>query len=238
MLKIENLTKIYPGGKVGCANINLEVNAGDIYAFIGPNGAGKTTTIKAVVGVHNFDEGEIFVDGISVKKDPIAVKKIVAYIPDNPDIYTTITGMQYLNFVCSIYRVPADRKVELIKKYADMWEISGDLGAPIGAYSHGMRQKLVLTSALVREPKLLVLDEPFVGLDPKATFKLKELMQEFVRSGGAIFYSTHVLDVAEKLCNKVAIIKDGRIIKSGKMEQVIKDKSLEKVFLELEDAKH
>jgi len=234
MLKIENLTKIYPGGKVGCANINLEVNAGDIYAFIGPNGAGKTTTIKAVVGVHNFDEGEIFVDGISVKKDPIAVKKIVAYIPDNPDIYTTITGMQYLNFVCSIYRVPADRKVELIKKYADMWEISGDLGAPIGAYSHGMRQKLVLTSALVREPKLLVLDEPFVGLDPKATFKLKELMQEFVRSGGAIFYSTHVLDVAEKLCNKVAIIKDGRIIKSGKMEQVVKDKSLEKVFLELE----
>lgn len=234
MLNIKNLTKTYPNGKVGCADINLDVAAGDIYAFIGPNGSGKTTTIKCIVGAHNFEKGEIFVDRISVKADPIAVKKIVAYVPDNPDIYTTITGMQFLNFVCSVYKVPADRKAELIKKYADMWEITGDLGTPIRAYSHGMRQKLVLISALVREPKLLVLDEPFVGLDPKASFKLKELMKEFVRGGGAIFYSTHVLEVAEKLCNKVAIIKDGRIIKSGTMEQIKKDKSLEQVFLEIE----
>jgi len=233
MLKIETVSKIYPNGKVGCADINLDVLPGDIYAFIGPNGSGKTTTIKCIVGAHNFDKGEIWINGISIKADPIGVKKTVAYVPDNPDIYTTITGMQYLNFVCSVYKVPAAQKTELIKKYADMWEISGDLGTPIGAYSHGMRQKLVLISALVRKPKLLVLDEPFVGLDPRASFKLKELMQEFVRDGGAIFYSTHVLEVAEKLCNKVAIIKSGKIIKSGTMEQIKKDKSLEQVFLEI-----
>lgn len=231
MLKIENLTKVYPNGKVGCKDINLDVLPGDIYAFIGPNGSGKTTTIKAIVGAHNFEHGEVFVNGIPAKKDPIAVKKIIAYVPDNPDIYTTITGMQYLNFVCSVYKVPADKKTDLIKKYAEMWEISGDLGMPIAAYSHGMRQKLVLISALVREPKLMVLDEPFVGLDPRASFKLKELMQEFVRSGGAIFYSTHVLDVAEKLCNKVAIIKDGKIIANGTMDQIKKNKSLEEAFL-------
>lgn len=232
MLRIKNLTKIYPNGKVGCQDINLDVLPGDIYAFIGPNGAGKTTTIKCIVGAQAFNSGEILVDGISVKQNPIEAKKTVAYIPDNPDIYTTITGMQYLNFVSSVYKVPSDRKTELIKKYADMWELGGDLGMPIGAYSHGMRQKLVLISALIRKPKLLVLDEPFVGLDPKASFKLKELMQEFVRIGGAIFYSTHVLDVAEKLCNKVAIIKDGKIIANGTMEQIRKNKSLEQVFLE------
>ena len=234
MLQIQNLTKVYPNGKVGCQDINLDVRAGDIYAFIGPNGSGKTTTIKAIVGAHSFESGEIFVDGLSVKADSIGVKKIVAYVPDNPDIYTTLTGMQYLNFVCSVYKTPADRKAELIKKYAEMWEIAGDLGTPIGAYSHGMRQKLVLISALVREPKLLVLDEPFVGLDPKASFKLKELMQEFIRTGGAIFYSTHVLDVAEKLCNKVAIIKAGKIIANGTMDEVRKNKSLEEVFLGIE----
>ena len=232
MLKIENLSKVYPNGKVGCADITLDVNAGDIYAFIGPNGAGKTTTIKCIVGAQNFEKGEIFVDGKSVKAEPMATKSITAYVPDNPNIYTTITGMQYLNFVCSIYKIPVGKKAALIKKYADMWEITGDLGTPIGAYSHGMRQKLVLISALVREPKLLVLDEPFVGLDPKASFKLKELMKEFVHGGGAIFYSTHVLEVAEKLCNKVAIIKDGLIIRSGTMEDIRKDKSLEQVFLE------
>lgn len=232
MLRIENLTKIYPNGKVGCQDIKLDVLPGDIYAFIGPNGAGKTTTIKCIVGAQAFNSGEILIDGISVKQNPIEAKKIVAYIPDNPDIYTTITGMQYLNFVSSVYKVPADKKTELIKKYADMWELGSDLGTPIGAYSHGMRQKLVLISALIRNPKLLVLDEPFVGLDPKASFKLKELMQEFVRMGGAIFYSTHVLDVAEKLCNKVAIIKAGKIIANGTMEQIRKDKSLEQVFLE------
>ena len=233
MLQIKNLDKTYPNGKVGCADINLDVSAGDIYAFIGPNGSGKTTTIKCIVGAHNFDRGEIWVDGLSIVNDPLAVKKLVAYVPDNPDIYTTITGMQYLNFVCSVYKVPAEQKAELIKKYADMWEISGDLGTPIGAYSHGMRQKLVLISVLVRRPRLLVLDEPFVGLDPRASFKLKELMQEFVRGGGAIFYSTHVLEVAEKLCNKVAIIKDGRIIANGTMDEVKKNKSLEQLFLEL-----
>jgi len=232
MLKIENLSKTYPNGKVGCADINLDIKAGDIYAFIGPNGSGKTTTIKCVVGAHNFEKGEIFVDGLSLKKDPASVKRILAYVPDNPDIYTTLTGMQYLNFVCSVYKVPAERKSELINKYAETWEITGDLGTPIGAYSHGMRQKLVLISALVREPKLLVLDEPFVGLDPRASFKLKELMKEFVRTGGAIFYSTHVLEVAEKLCNKVAIIKQGKIIANGTMEQIRKNKSLEQVFLE------
>jgi len=234
MLQIKDLTKTYPNGKVGCADINLDVAAGDIYAFIGPNGSGKTTTIKAIVGAHNFDRGEVFVDGISVKADPMAAKKIVAYVPDNPDVYTSISGMQYLNFVSSIYKVAPQRKADLIKKYAEMWEIAGDLGMPIGAYSHGMRQKLVLISALIREPKLMVLDEPFVGLDPKAAFKLKEIMREFVASGGAIFYSTHVLEVAEKLCNKVAIIKDGKILKAGTMEQIRKDKSLEQVFLEIE----
>lgn len=234
MLKIESLTKIYPNGKVGCQDINLDVLSGDIYAFIGPNGSGKTTTIKAIVGAHNFEKGEILVNGLSIKKDPIGVKKIVGFVPDNPDIYTTITGMQFLNFVCSVYKVSADKKSELIKKYADMWELTGDLGSPIGSYSHGMRQKLVLISAFVREPKLLVLDEPFVGLDPKASFKLKEIMKEFVRAGGAIFYSTHVLEVAEKLCNKVAIIKEGKIIANGTMDQIKKDKSLEQVFLEIE----
>lgn len=234
MLKIENLTKVYPNGKVGCQDVNLEVKPGDIYAFIGPNGSGKTTTIKCIVGAHPFAQGEIFVNGLSIKKEPMSVKKIVAYIPDNPDIYTTITGMQYLNFVCSVYKVPNDKKTELIKKYAEMWEIAGDLGTPIGAYSHGMRQKLVLISALIREPKLMVLDEPFVGLDPKASFKLKELMQNFVKSGGAIFYSTHVLDVAEKLCNKVAIIKGGKIIANGTMADIKKNKSLEEVFLGIE----
>lgn len=233
MLSVRNFTKVYPGGKIGAADVNLDVMAGDICAFIGPNGAGKTTTIKCIVGALNFDRGEIIVDGLSVKRDSTEVKRRLAYIPDNPDIYTTLTGMQYLNFVCSIYKVPKEKKIELIKKYADMWELTNDLGLPIGAYSHGMRQKLVLISALVREPKLLVLDEPFVGLDPRASFKLKELMQEFTKKGGAIFYSTHVLEVAEKLCNKCVIIKNGKIIANDTMERVKKDKSLEQVFLEL-----
>lgn len=233
MLKIRNFTKVYPGGKIGAGDVSLDVAAGDICAFIGPNGAGKTTTIKCIVGAMPFDRGEIIVDGLSVKSNPIEVKKRLAYIPDNPDIYTTLTGMQYLNFVCSVYKVPKDKKTELIKKYADMWELTGDLGTPIGAYSHGMRQKLALISALIREPKLLVLDEPFVGLDPKASFKLKEFMQDFTKKGGAIFYSTHVLEVAEKLCNKVVIIKEGKIIANDTMERIKKDKSLEQVFLEL-----
>ena len=234
MLKIRNFTKIYPNGKVGAKDVNIDVASGDIYAFIGPNGAGKTTTIKCIVGALDFTDGEIFVDGMSVREKPIECKKVLAYIPDNPDIYNTLTGMQFLNFVCSVYKVPRDKKTELIKKYADMWELSNDLGLPISAYSHGMRQKLVLISALVREPKLLILDEPFVGLDPKASFKLKEFMKEFCAHGGAVFYSTHVLEVAEKLCNKVAIIKEGKIVANGTMESVRKNKSLEQIFLELD----
>jgi ABC-2 type transport system ATP-binding protein len=235
MLSIRNFTKTYPNGKVAASNINIEVMPGDIYAFIGPNGAGKTTTIRCAVGALDFSDGDILVDSISIKGNPTECKKLIAYIPDNPDIYTTLTGMQYLNFICSIYGVEKSKKTELIKKYADMLELTGDLGMAIGAYSHGMRQKLVLISALIRESKLLVLDEPFVGLDPTAGFKLKELMKSFVAAGGAIFYSTHILEVAEKLCNKVAIIKDGKIITDGTMESVKKDKSLEQVFLGLQE---
>ena len=231
MLKITNFKKVYPNGKVGAQDVNIQVMPGDIYAFIGPNGSGKTTTIKSIVGALNFEQGEILVDGMSIKEKPLECKKIIGYIPDQPDIYSTLTGMQYLNFVCSVYKVPATRKTELIGEYARMWELENDLGLPISAYSHGMRQKLVLISALVREPKILILDEPFVGLDPKASFTLKELMKTFTASGGAIFYSTHVLEVAEKLCNKVAIIKDGKIIADGTMESVKKNKSLEEVFL-------
>ena len=232
MLKIKDFTKIYQNGKAAAKNINLEVLPGDIYAFIGPNGAGKTTTIRCIVGALDFTDGEITVEGRSVKADPMGCKKVIAYIPDNPDIYNTLTGVQYLNFVASVYRMEPAKRDELIKVYADKWELTNDLGLPIKAYSHGMRQKLVLISAFMRQPKLLVLDEPFVGLDPKASFTLKEVMQDFVSRGGAIFYSTHVLEVAEKLCNKVAIIKDGQIIKAGTMADIKKHKSLEEVFLD------
>ena len=234
MLKIQNLKKIYPNGKVGVQDVNIEVRPGDIYAFIGPNGSGKTTTIKCIVGALNFEQGEVFIDGMSVKQKPLECKKVIGYVPDQPDVYSTLTGMQFINFVCSVYKVPVDRKTELVKKYASMWELEKDLGLPISAYSHGMKQKLVLISALVREPKILILDEPFVGLDPKASFVLKEFMKTFTASGGAIFYSTHVLEVAEKLCNKVAIVKDGKIVADGTMESVKKNKSLEQVFLSLE----
>jgi len=234
MLSIKNFKKVYPNGKIGAQDVNIDVIAGDIYAFIGPNGSGKTTTIKSVVGALNFEHGEIHVDGLCVKSNPIECKKIIGYIPDQPDVYNTLTGMQYLNFVCSIYGVKEPKKSELIKKYAQRFNIENDLGTPISAYSHGMRQKIILTSVLVREPKLLILDEPFVGLDPKASFTLKEIMKEFTKNGGAIFYSTHVLDVAEKLCNKVAIIKESRIIANGTMEEVKKNNSLEEVFLSLE----
>ena len=234
MLSIKNFKKVYPNGKIGAQDVNIDVMPGDIYAFIGPNGSGKTTTIKSVVGALNFEEGEILIDGMSVKANPIECKKVLGYIPDQPDIYPTLTGMQYLNFVCSIYKIKEPRKSELIKRYAEMLEIDKDLGLAISAYSHGMRQKLALVSVLIREPKLIVLDEPFVGLDPKASFTLKQLMKDFTANGGAIFYSTHVLDVAEKLCNKVAIIKDSKIIANDTMEKVKKDKSLEQVFLAME----
>lgn len=231
MLKINHLSKTYANGKVGVKDLNLSVEAGDICAFIGPNGSGKTTTIRCIVGTLDFEAGEILIDNHSIKSDPITCKKITAYIPDNPDIYPTLTGNEYLNFIASVYHIPLAERDEAIKYYAEQWELINDLGLPIKSYSHGMRQKLVLIAAFMRKPKLLVLDEPFVGLDPQASFVLKNIMNEFVKNGGAIFYSTHVLDVAEKLCNKVIMIKNGVVIKQGTMQDIKADKSLEEVFL-------
>ncbi len=235
MLKINNYSKTYGGGKKAADNVTLHVESGDIYGFIGHNGAGKSTTIRAVVGVLDFDEGEILIDGHSVKDEPIACKRITAYIPDNPDLYENLTGIQYLNFVADVFDISiADRK-KRIKKYADIFEITDSLGDLISSYSHGMKQKVAIISALIHEPRLMVLDEPFVGLDPKATFKLKEIMHEMCEKGTAIFFSTHVLDVAEKLCNKVAIIKKGKIVASGTMEELTEGHSLEEAFLEAEN---
>ncbi|MBE5756014.1 MAG: ABC transporter ATP-binding protein [Clostridiales bacterium] len=231
MLKITNLTKKF-GEKVAVDNISLNVESGDIFAFIGHNGAGKTTTIKCIVGIADLSGGDILVNGISVKQDPMECKKQIAYIPDNPDIYTALTGIQYINLVANIYRVDKKTREELTVKYATELELLNELNNPISTYSHGMRQKLVLIASFVHSPKLMILDEPFVGLDPKASFTVKNLMKEFVKNGGAIFFSTHVLEVAEKLCNKVAIIKDGKIIACGTMSEVKKDKSLESAFLE------
>lgn len=233
MLRIQNFTKVYKGGKRAVDNLSLYVEPGDIYGFIGHNGAGKTTTIRAIVGVIDFEEGEIFINNKSIKKDSLACKSITAYIPDNPDIYDHLTGIQYLNFVCDIFGVTAKLREERMKKYAEVFEITSNLGDLIASYSHGMKQKLVLISALVHQPKLLVLDEPFVGLDPLASLNLKKIMHELCENGSAIFFSTHVLDVAEKLCNKVAIIKNGRLVASGSMEDVKGDASLEEVFMEV-----
>ena len=232
MLEIKNFSKVYSNGKVGAKNINLSVESGDIFAFIGHNGAGKTTTIKSIVGILQVTEGDILIDGVSIKNNPILCKQKIAYVPDNPDIYSALTGIQYINLVADFFRVRKEEREVLTKKYAKELELEKDLNSPISTYSHGMRQKLVLISAFVHSPKLLVLDEPFVGLDPKASFVIKNLMKEFVKSGGAIFFSTHVLEVAEKLCNKVAIIKNGEIIKCGTMAEIKQDKSLENAFLE------
>lgn len=234
MLEIKNYTKKYSNGKVGAENVTLTVEKGDIFAFIGHNGAGKTTTIKSIVGINDITSGEIFVDGISVKENPIECKKRIAYIPDNPDIYDSLTGLQYLNLVADIYRVDKKTREELTVKYATALGIVDDLNSVISTYSHGMRQKLVLISAFIHSPKLLILDEPFVGLDPKVSFTVKEIMKNFVKEDGAIFFSTHVLEVAEKLCNKVAIIKQGKIVACGNMKDIKKDKDLEDVFMELE----
>lgn len=234
MLKIEHLTKIY-GDKKAVDDLNIHINPGEIYGFIGHNGAGKTTTLKSVVGILKFDEGEIYVDGISIKNDPVAVKKKIAYIPDNPDLYDFMTGIKYLNFVADIYGVSAEDRTNLIEKYADIFGLTADLGASISSYSHGMKQKLAIISAFIHSPKLIIMDEPFVGLDPKAAHLLKEMMRQVCSNGGAIFFSTHVLEVAEKLCDKVAIIKQGKLIKSGTMEEVKGDESLEAVFLEMEE---
>lgn len=233
MLNISHLTKTY-GDKKAVDDLSLHIAPGEIYGFIGHNGAGKTTTIKSVVGILQFDEGEIAIDGTSLKDDPIACKKKIAYIPDNPDLYEFMSGIKYLNFVADIFGVGAEERQERIKKYADMFELTEDLAQPISAYSHGMKQKLAIIAAWIHNPKLIIMDEPFVGLDPKALFLLKEMMRDVCAAGGAIFFSTHVLEVAEKLCDKVAIIKGGKLIRSGTMESVKGDDSLEEVFLELE----
>ena len=233
MLKIENLTKRY-GEKIAVNNLSLHIAPGEIYGFIGHNGAGKTSTLKCIVGIQDFDEGEIYIDSKSIKKQPIECKRLFAYIPDNPDIYDFMTGIQYLNFVADIFEVSQQERSELIKKYADMFEISGSLNDAINSYSHGMKQKLVIISALIHSPKLIIMDEPFVGLDPKASHILKGIMRQICDDGGAIFFSTHVLEVAEKLCDRVAIIKNGNLVVSGTIDEVKGDGSLEEIFLELE----
>lgn len=233
MLAINNYSKAYNKDHFAVSGLSLNVDSGDLFAFIGHNGAGKSTTIKSIVGILPFDDGDILIDGISIKKDPIACKKMIAYIPDNPDIYDSLTGIQYLNFIADIFKVVKTTRKAIIDKYASEFELTNDLNNLISSYSHGMKQKLVIISALVHSPKLLILDEPFVGLDPKATYLVKKAMVEFCENGGAIFFSTHVLEVAEKLCNKLAIIKNGKLLITGKMEEVIKDSTLEDVFMEL-----
>lgn len=236
MLKFCDFSKTYKGGKRAVDHLTLHVEAGDLYGFIGHNGAGKTTSLKAACGILDFTEGDILIGDISVKDDPMATKKMIAYIPDNPDLYEFMTGIAYLNFIGDIYAVPVGERNARIAKYAEMFEISADLGTQIASYSHGMKQKLAIISALIHKPKLLILDEPFVGLDPKASHLLKQVFAELCEEGSAIFFSTHVLEVAQKLCNKIAIIKGGKLVVSGKTEDIVGDGSLEEVFLELADA--
>jgi ABC-2 type transport system ATP-binding protein len=234
MLKIEHLTKTF-GEKRAVDDLSLHIQRGEIYGFIGHNGAGKTTTIKSCCGILGFDSGEIYIDGKSIKAEPIACKRDLAYIPDNPDLYEFMSGIKYLNFIADIYGVPQKDRQERIHRFAEEFELTGDLAQPISAYSHGMKQKLAVISALLHAPKLMIMDEPFVGLDPKASHRLKLIMRELCDKGGAIFFSTHVLEVAEKLCDRIAIIKNGKLVKSGSMEEVKGDESLEEVFLELEE---
>lgn len=234
MLKINNLRKVYKGGKVAVNKVSLNVDRGDVYGFIGHNGAGKSTTIKCIVGILDFDDGDIYIDGKSIKENPLECKKSFAYLPDNPDLYDYMTGMQYLEFIGNVFKLPKGEMKSLISKYAEAFEINENLGDLISSYSHGMKQKLAIVSALIHKPKIMIMDEPFVGLDPKAAYVLKCAMSEICKAGGAIFFSTHVLDVAQKLCNKIAIIKDGKLIVSGKTEEVLGDKSLEEIFLEQE----
>ena len=236
MLNIQHLTKVY-GGKKAVDDLSLHIRPGEIYGFIGHNGAGKTTTLKSCCGILQFDGGDILVDGVSIRTDPMACKQRLAYIPDNPDLYEYMTGIQYLHFIADVFGVPAAERAERIRRYGDAFELTGDLAQPVSAYSHGMKQKLAILSALVHAPRLLLMDEPFVGLDPKASHQLKVLMRQFCDGGGAIFFSTHVLEVAEKLCDKVAIIRGGRLVRAGAMDEVRGDDSLEEVFLELEGEK-
>lgn len=233
MLEIKHLSKTYKGGKKAVSDLSLNIEAGDIYGFIGHNGAGKTTTIKCAVGIIDFEEGEIFIDGHSIKDEPVKCKSLTAYIPDNPDLYEHLTGIQYLNFIADVFAVSQEERTKRIQKYADIFELTSALGDLISSYSHGMKQKLAVISALAHHPKLLILDEPFVGLDPEASFKLKEIMRELCQEGSAIFFSTHVLDVAEKLCNKIAIIKNGCLVTAGKTEELTHGQSLESVFMEV-----
>ncbi|MBR5389048.1 ABC transporter ATP-binding protein [Candidatus Saccharibacteria bacterium] len=233
MIEIRNVTKKY-GDKKALNNVSFTVEPGEIFAFIGHNGAGKTTLIKAIVGIHDFDDGEILIDGKSIKTNPIECKKKMAYIPDNPELYENMKALDYINFICDMYEVPIQKREKAILKYAKLFEIEDALLSPINSFSHGMKQKVALISALAHEPKVLIMDEPFVGLDPKAIFDMKEVMRDLVERGGTVFFSTHILDMAEKLCTRVAIVKKGEIIKVGSMKAVKGDKSLEKVFLELE----
>lgn len=234
MLKINNYTKIY-GKKIAVDNVSIHIKPGEIYGFIGHNGAGKTTTLKACAGILNFEQGDILIDGVSIKDKPMECKKKMAYIPDNPDLYGFLSGAAYLNFIADVYNVPKKLRTERIEAYATKYGIEEDLGTPINSYSHGMRQKIAIIAALIHEPKLILMDEPFVGLDPKASHTLKKQMREICDNGGAIFFSTHVLEVAEKLCDKVAIIKGGKLIASGTMEEIKGKATLEEAFLELEE---
>ena len=234
MLEIKNVTKKY-GKNIAIKNVSFNVNEGEIFAFIGHNGAGKTTLIKSIVGIHKFDEGDILINGKSIKNDPISCKKEMAFVPDNPELYEQMKAIDFINFICDMYEVPQDIREKNIKKYAKLFEIENNLNDTIESFSHGMKQKIAIISALAHDPKILIMDEPFVGLDPKAVFDIKEIMNEMIKEGKIIFFSTHILDVAEKLCSRVAIIKKGELVKVGNMNEIKGDKSLEKVFLELED---
>ncbi len=237
MLQIEHYSKVYPGGKVAVDDLSLHVKPGEIYGFIGHNGAGKTTTLRAVAGVLDFTEGRIIIDGHDIRREPVAAKKVTAFLPDNPDLYEFMKGIDFLNFIADLYDISGQERTRRIARYADAFELTGNLGSPIGSYSHGMRQKLALISAFIRQPKLLILDEPFVGLDPSAAYVMKNFLAELCQSGSAVFFSTHVLEVAEKLCHQIAIIRDGRLVKCGPTEELVGDSSLEEVFLELEEKK-
>ena len=233
MIEIKNVTKKY-GNKKAVDKVSFTVNDGDIFAFIGHNGAGKTTLIKAIVGIHDFDEGDILIDGISIKEDPVACKKLMAFVPDNPETYEQMKAIDFINFICDMYEIDTETRTANIKKYAKLFGMEDKLNDSIDSYSHGMKQKIVLISALAHNPKILIMDEPFVGLDPKAVFDIKEVLNEMTKEGKIVFYSTHILDVAEKLCSRVAIIKNGKLVKAGSMKEIKGDKSLEKVFMELE----
>ncbi len=234
MIEIKNVTKKY-GDKRAVDNVSFTVEDGDIFAFIGHNGAGKTTLIKSIVGIHDFDEGDILIDGMSIKEKPVECKKLMAFVPDNPETYEHMKAIDYINFICDMYEVDTETRKKRIEKYSKLFEMENKLNDTIDSYSHGMKQKIVLISALAHDPKILIMDEPFVGLDPKAVFDVKEVLNEMVKEGKIVFYSTHILDVAEKLCSRVAIIKNGKLVKSGSMKEIKGDKSLEKVFMELEE---